>query len=651
MRFATSILLIIAVVAPPARAASAPEAAPAKTPTKVVVTAKPHSLSDKADLEAFFDGIFHDQLDFKHIAGAVVTVVNGNDIVLMKGYGYADIDARRPVDPETTQFRIASISKLFVWTAVMQLVEEGKLDIDKDINTYLKGMQVPATFPEPVTLKSLFTHTPGFEDNAIGLFSHTLEQTKPYDEVLRTRLPARVRPPGLLASYSNDGTALAALAVADVAGKPFEDILEQRIFGPLGMKHTFIRQPPSDKLPATISKGYRWKDGQFKDEGFEYISLAPAGAISASAGDIAHFMLAHLHDGKYGQARILKPETARRMREPLFRHDPKVDAMCHGFWEVHRNGQRILEHGGDTLVFHSLFAILPERGVGVFVSFNTDKGQTARDEILPLFMDRYFPDPQQSWPKPSTDAGDLGRFAGEYASTRHSYTTLAKVASVLGTSRVRANTDGTLSVGSEPTLKRFVPVEPLVFQEKYGPRRIVFHADSDGHITQLFIADVAAGAFERRTFLESSQFYWMLIAITAGLFASALLFWPTIAFCTRRLTTPFRKTRGSAVISVCGWLLSAACLTLVGGMIIALSDQEQLAYGLPRHLQYLLLVPQICAVLAGLVLVGCLVAWRNRYWRASSRLHYTLVALAGVAFVWFLHYSNLLTFGLQALST
>ena len=476
---------------------------------------------------------------------------------------------------------------------------------------------------------------------------------KPYDEVLRTRLPTRVRPPGLLASYSNDGTALAALATLRRCGKPFEDILEQRIFAPLGMKHTLIRQPATDKLPATISKGYRWKDGQFKDEGFEYLSLAPAGAISASAGDITHFMLAHLHDGKYGQARILKPETARRMREPLFRHDPKVDAMCHGFWEMHRNGQRILEHGGDTLVFHSMFAMLPERGVGLFVSFNTDKGQTARDEILPLFMDRYFPDPSRPGPSHRPTPGDLARFAGEYASTRHSYTTLAKVASVLGTSRVRANTDGTLSVGSEPTLKRFVPVEPLVFQEKYGPRRIVFHADSDGHITQMFIADVAAGS------IRAPLQFFEIVAVLLD--ASSESPPPSSRrpsssgrrspFARGGSPRRFAETRGSAVISLLGWLLSAVCLVLVGGMIIALSDQEQLAYGLPRHLQYLMLVPQICAILAGLVLVGCLVAWRNRYWRVSGRLHYTLVALAGVAFVWFLHYSNLLSFGLRALST
>jgi CubicO group peptidase (beta-lactamase class C family) len=651
MRFATSVLLLVCVATLGTRTAAAAGPESVKTPTSLTAASKPHALTDKADLEAFFDGVLYEQLEFKHVAGAVVTVVNGNDVAFTKGYGYADIDARRPVDPQTTQFRIASISKLFVWTAVMQLVEEGKLDIDKDVNTYLKGMQVPSTFPEPVTLKHLLTHTPGFEDNAIGLFAHTADKAKPYDEVLRTRLPTRVRPPGVLASYSNDGTALAALVVATVAGKPYDDLVEQRIFAPLGMKHTFLRQPPSDKLPDTISKGYKWKDGQFKDEGFEYMSLAPAGVISASAGDIARFMLCHLHDGQYGQARILKPETARRMREPLFRHDPKVDAMCHGFWEMHRNGQRILEHGGDTLLFHSLFFILPERGVGVFVSYNTDKGQAARDEILPLFLDRYFPDPAPAWPKRSADAGDLTRFAGEYGSTRHSYTTLAKVASVLSTSRVRANSDGTLSVGAEPALKRFVPVEPLVFQEKYGPRRIVFHADPNGQITQMFIADVAAAAFERRAFFDSSRFYWGLIATCAVLFVTALLFWPTIAFCTRRLASPFRKTRGSAVISLLGWLLSAACLGLIGGMVIALNDQEELAYGLPRRLQYLMLVPQVCAVLAALALVASLIAWRNRYWRFTGRLHYTLVALAGVAFVWFLHYSNLLSFGLQALST
>ena len=143
---------------------------PAKTPTKVVVAAKPHSLTDKADLEAFFDGVMNEQLDFKHVAGAVVAVVNGNDVVLIKATDTPTSTRSERSNPETTQFRIASISKLFVWTAVMQLVEEGKLDIDKDINTYLKKMQVPATFSEPVTLKSLFTHTPGFEDNAIGLF-------------------------------------------------------------------------------------------------------------------------------------------------------------------------------------------------------------------------------------------------------------------------------------------------------------------------------------------------------------------------------------------------------------------------------------------------------------------------------------------------
>src|SRR6516162_2936939 len=120
--------------------------------------AKAGKLSDPGDLEAFFDGAVNVQLESKHIAGAVVAVVVGDKVVFTKGYGYADVEARRKVDPEKTMFRIASISKLFTWTAVMQQVEEGKLDLDADVNTYLKDIQIPKTYEQPITLKHLLTH-------------------------------------------------------------------------------------------------------------------------------------------------------------------------------------------------------------------------------------------------------------------------------------------------------------------------------------------------------------------------------------------------------------------------------------------------------------------------------------------------------------
>src|SRR5262249_3850679 len=200
----------------------------------------------------------------------------------------------------------------------------------------------PSTFEQPITLKNLLTHTPGFDDYVIGLFAHKSEGVRPLAEVLRAQMPRRVRRPGILSSYSNHGTAIAGHAVACVSGLSWEDYVEKRILKPLGMDHTLVRQPSEDKLPADVSKGYKWEHGQYEVKGFEYCPAAPAGCMSTTAADAAKFMLAHLNDGQLGNGRILKAETARLMREPLFRHDPKTSAMCYGFMEQERNGLRMV---------------------------------------------------------------------------------------------------------------------------------------------------------------------------------------------------------------------------------------------------------------------------------------------------------------------
>ena len=293
----------------------------------------------------------------------------------------------------------------------MQLVEQGKLDLGTDINVYLHDVHIPATFDKPVTLKSLLTHTPGFEDRPIGLFLHDATALKPLATALREEMPARVRPPDVLASYSNYGAAIAGLVVADVAAKPWEDVVEQTILAPLGMKHTLVRQPAKKNMPENMSKGYKWEGGRYK-EGFEYMSQAPAGVISSSAADMSRFLIAHLNDGRYENNRILKPETARRMRERLFAHDPKVDAMCYGFWELHRNGQRILHHEGDTIFFHSMFAMIPAHHVGLFFAYNTDRGAAGVGDVLTVFLNRYFPVADAANPKPPKNQASLALCGG-----------------------------------------------------------------------------------------------------------------------------------------------------------------------------------------------------------------------------------------------
>jgi CubicO group peptidase (beta-lactamase class C family) len=612
---------------------------------------KPGNISDAADLEAFFDGVLNVQLQSKHIAGAVVALVVGDKVVFTKGYGYADIEARKPVDPQKTMFRIASISKLFTWTAVMQQVEEGKLDLDADVNKYLKDVQIPTTYQEPITLKCFLTHTPGFDDYVLGLFAHKADQVGPLAGVLKAQMPTRVRPPGVLASYSNHGTALAGYAVACVSGKPWEDYIEERICKPLGMEHTLVRQPAEDKLPADLSKGYKWADAHFKVEGFEYIPAAPAGCISTSAADAAKFMLAHLNDGQLGSGRILKAETARRMREPLFRHDPKTNPMCYGFMDLSRNGQKIVGHGGDTIWFHSLMELFPDRRVGLFVSYNTDTSAGEREVLIDAFLRRYFPQPDPPAIKPASDFHERAkRFAGEYGSTRYSHSTVTKVAALLGVLKVSVNDDDTLTIGSGDRARRYVEVEPLVFREIDGPGKFVFQEDKDGQMRYLFPADFPPVSAVRRQWYELSTVQLGILAGAAAIFASALLFWPPIAFSIRGLQSPqIRRTGFSALLSILGWLSCAAGIAILVGTVIILRDPNEIAFGLTREMRGILALTQVCLILAVATVLGALVAWRNGYWRLSGRLHYTLVALAGIGFTCFLYYWNLLTFGFEGL--
>lgn len=598
------------------------------------------------DLEAFFDGAIRVQMETKHIAGAVVAVVANNQVVFTKGYGYADVAARKPVDPQKTLFRIASISKPFTWTAVMQQVEAGKLDLNTDVNRYMKGVEIPATFAQPITLKHLLTHTPGFEDNVIGLFGREPDP-RSLREILQAKMPARVRPPGTLASYSNHGTGLAGYVVECVANQPWEDYIEQKLLKPLKMENTVVRQPAKDQLPAGLSKGYKWKGGQFVAQEHEYCNPGPAGCISTTAADMTRFMMAHLNDGQLDGAQILKPETARLMREPLFRHDAKVSPMCYGFFEETHNGQRLVGHGGDLISFHSLMQLIPAKGVGLFVSYNTDTSGGVRDQMLTAFMDRYYP--QQLPARAKAAAGFQERapkLAGEFGNTRYSHTTLAKLAALLNVSTVTINADETITISNGENSRRYVEKEPYLFREVDGTREALFQQDEQGNVVNLFFGNAPPSSAVRRKWYELSTVQWGLLAVCVGIQLTALLLWPAIGWTVRGLSSPaIQRSRFSAVLSSLAWLMCLLSVIFVVGLMVVLADPSEIAFGMPPVLQGLLMLTQVIAILAALSLVGCILAWWNRYWRVSGRVHYTLVALAGVGTVWFLYFWNLLTWG------
>ena len=289
-----------------------------------VLPQTPHALTHE-DVEAWLDGYVPYALERGGVAGAVVVVVKDGKVLLQKGYGYADIATRKPVDPDTTLFRPGSVSKLFAWTAVMQLVEQGKLDLDRDVNTYL-DFAIPPYQGQPVTMRNLMTHTAGFEETAKYLIGAEPWAAPALDRYLKENLPERIFPAGKIPSYSNYGATLAGYIVQRVSGQPFADYIDQHIFAPLGMQHATVRQPLPANLKPLMSSGY--EDASGKPKPFEIVGPAPAGSSSVSGADMARFMIAHLQDGQFNGVQILKPETARMMHSTALNNCRRSTACC-----------------------------------------------------------------------------------------------------------------------------------------------------------------------------------------------------------------------------------------------------------------------------------------------------------------------------------
>ncbi|MCA1661286.1 MAG: serine hydrolase [Novosphingobium sp.] len=374
--------------------------APTRAPAPAAVTSPGPAALNR--LENYVDGLMAAYLTNREVAGATIAVVADGKIAFSKGYGFADVDKGIPVDPATTLFRPGSVSKLLTWTALMQQVEQGKVDLDADVNTYL-DFTIPATFERPIRVRDLLTHSPGFEDRFNGVMSTTPADFVELGAWMKTHIPVRVREPGKEISYSNYGSAIAGYIVERVSGEPFPAYIERHILRPLRMANSTFREPLPPEWSARAAKGYDLVDGQYVERPFElYHNIMPAGSMSATATDMGRFAIAHLQDGRYGDARILKPATARQMRQRLLANAPSLPGMAHGFIEYRAAGPRIIGHGGNTGLFHSYMLLAPEANIGFFVSMTGgDAASIARSELVELIVQRLFPTtPAPLWTGP-----------------------------------------------------------------------------------------------------------------------------------------------------------------------------------------------------------------------------------------------------------
>lgn len=621
---------------------------PGEGPSKTVIAASSDQtvgVPDADSLELFVDGVLAAQFESHHLAGAVVTVVKDGSILLSKGYGRADLERGVPVDPETTLFRIGSVSKLFTWIAVMQLESEGKLDLNVDVNTYLKKVKVPETFDAPVTMKHLMTHTAGFEDRLIGLIWNRSEKIPSLEELLMHDLPTRVRAPGEISAYSNHGVALAGLVVQDVSGMPWQDYVNERVLKPLQMNYTSLLQPLPAGLRDSASVGYRWDGIQLEPGRPEIIPAAPAGAVSASANDMARFMVALLNDGRTDNGQLLPPNSVRRMLSPLASNDPEVSPMAHGFILQKINGHAVVGHGGSTIYFKTMLVLLPEFGTGLFVSYNAEDGSEAVREFCQAFYDRYFPGatklPRQIVPGFQERAESI---VGSYRSSRRAYTTLDKVMAVSSDMTVTVAGEGRLRTsGGAAGAAYWDEVEPNIYQNDKGSERLVFRVDSATGQASAFLGNLPILGYERLPWYDTVGFHLKLLVGCMVVLATPL-FLPIVSwFCAARRRELFARPEPTHPLArALAGLLGLVFIGYLASLAFVLRDPVSLLDGVPPSMNLLSMLPLLGGILTIVLLIVNSIAWKGAYWTFFARLHFTLVTVSAMCLLWQLNYWNLL---------
>lgn len=601
------------------------------------VAAEPPAIN-RDNVQSFFDAAIAVQTKDHHIAGAVVSVVYQGEVLYKAGYGFADIEHRIPANPDESLFRIASITKPFVWTAIMQLHEQGRLDVDDDVNDYLKVFTLPATFPEPVRIRHLLTHTAGFEDQAIGMNARTIEEVKKLENYLLSNMPQRVRPPGIHASYSNWGTTLAGYIIEQVTGQSWDDYVDDHILMPLDMTSTNTHPVLKEAFANRLAKSYSYSSGRFIAKPYEAMNDAPAGVMSTTASDMSHFMIMHLANGKYKARQLLKPETARLMQSPLFEAHRSLPAMLHGFYRSDRNGEVIFGHGGDTNQFHSNLSLMPEHDLGVFVSFNADSADEARSNIVLAFIDHFFP---ASYLRQAPKAVDisLDDYEGEYIPLRSNHSSIERLGTLITSFSISA-VDRALNLGGDSL---WVPLAENEFTAKYIDRQMVFKRSASGAVTHVVIGS-PLGTYERVSGLKAPGNQKLALGLMVAIAIFAVLGYGF------RLFVPSRFVGLDSAPVLTAWAHSLLIVLLYFVLVTVLSgDVQEFVLGVPPDMHRVLWVMNLNLILGLLVIWFGIKNWIQGAGTTEMRIRYTLIVLMAIINLWICWYFNILTYPLSGL--
>lgn len=596
-------------------------------------------LNDPKVVEAFVDGVVKPLMAEGHSPSGVFVLMKDGEVILQKGYGWQNVEERIPVDPARTLFRPGSISKLFTWVSVMQLVEQGRLDLDADINNYLKTFQIKDTFPgQPITLRHCMTHTPGFEDGFLGyLIIEDPENIISLADAMKKYQPERVNPPGIKGAYSNYCTSLSGLVVANVSGVSFNDYVETNIFNVLGMDNSSFDEPLPVRLEQYMAVAYKYEAGKYVARPYELITnFTPAGALAATAEDMLKFGDALLNGGSYDGRRILKAETLDQMKMSHFTYDDRIKGIGLGFLRYPWGDTDTFGHDGGTTAFFSHLGITPSANLVIFFSFSGPGGGKVYVTLAREFYQEFFALAAHS-DTPATDFDErAARFAGTFISWRGSFSQIEKLLGLLGQVTVAPDGQGGLMIGE----RRFVEIGDRLFRDVENGDLVAFQENDQGDIIGYVQDGLSIISMYKAGGQTSQAFNFGLLGLAVIVFLAVLLRYLYQRDRLRALQAADKSANRAAALAAVSHLW-----VLIFGAVVAVAVGDQFMARIPLLFKLWLIFPIIASLASFYLLYQTVLVWKNGLLAGNfGRIRYSIVSLCALFMTWFYYYWNILGF-------
>ncbi|GAB2544126.1 serine hydrolase domain-containing protein [Gracilibacillus alcaliphilus] len=577
------------------------------------------------ELEDVVDGYVNNYIG-ETVAGAGIVVIKDSEIVLSKGYGYADIEEQIPIDTSVSILEWGSITKLFVWVSVMQLVEEGKLDLYEDIQTYLpEDFLTSLTFDEPITMLHLMHHNAGYEENIYDLLYDSPKHLTSLEEALKITEPDQVYRPGEVVAYSNYSTALAAYIVEQVTGRSFDDYVSEHIFAELGIEHSTIHLPAEDReeIFRHKTKGYSLSGiGEFKESPPFYISMYPSGGMNGTAEDLARFAMALMPVSSGNTSLFQDHQTLTELLSPSYAVQEGVPGIAHGFWE-YDGAYRGLTHSGNTVAFSSNVQIVPEENFAVIILTN----QANEVDLLFGLTDELVGDGEQTIQAnlPTSDTVE-----GSYLSARRVHSGFMNLYSYLMPLQIRSISEHEIEANIAGFTANYVQTSPYVYKMINGdhvfiPNKVMYFHVKNGKVEQI------STSYSDYTAMDKPQAF---LIISLGVFIwCAVYFLISPLLLMLRIFWRWRKRQRSTSLTKWNWLLNLSGTVMILNILVLAVRMLTNAMRAYSELLVHFILNYAFTAISLISLVMVIVCWRKTQVSNIRKTGYLLSSISSMLFI------------------